>query len=84
MAVKEFPLEPGKYFSVPDDTGNGIARGAWVVQICRAIGARPRSVFEDEVDKLVRVWQDEHGLPITGQVTQADWAVMFPEDVEAR
>lgn len=77
-----FPLEVGQYFAVPSpDNDDVISRGVWVVQIRRAIGAKSGSVYDDRLADQVRGWQEQVGLPPTGDITEDDWPVLFPDGV---
>jgi len=74
-----FPLEPEHYFGIAEQDNDTVtSRGVWVVQIRRAIGQRSGTVFDADTDRLTRAWQEDTGLPITGQVHESDWDSMFP------
>jgi hypothetical protein len=76
----DFPLEVGEYFGVPDEGNEDvISRGVWIVQIRRAIGAKPGSVYDDRLADQVRGWQEIQGLPPTGEIADEDWVVLFPQ-----
>lgn len=72
-----FPLDSDGYLSTSSMPGNSTSRGGVVVQVSRALGLRPRPVYDDEVREAVMAFQREHGLEVTGVVARNDWETLF-------
>ena len=76
----DYPLEVGEYFAPPSpDNDDVISSGVWIVQIRRAVGAKPGTVYDDRLADQVRGWQESVGLPPTGEIAEEDWAELFPD-----
>ena len=72
-APSTFPLEKGRYFSVPVMARGSVSSGGYVHLLRSRLGLKPGTDFDADVAAAVAAAQEKAGLPVTHVVDAATW-----------